>query len=290
MRWVRGGTFRMGSNDFGPLERPAHDATVQGFWMDTHPVTVAEFGAFAEATGYATVAEVPMGTHHQRPGSMVFNPTSRRVDLSDSGLWWKFVPGASWRSPAGHSSTLIGLDKDPVVHVAYEDAAAYCAWAGKSLPTEAEWERAARGGLDSKIYAWGDDFSSRGRLKANTWQGEFPVQNLLLDGYLWTSPVHTFASNKFGLYDMTGNVWEWTEDLIAARDLGSPACCTPVEALDDEDDSGSPRHVVKGGSYLCSENCRHYRPAARYGQPGRISACHIGFRCVVRSRGESSDG
>jgi len=174
----------MGSNDFDPLERPAHDTTVQGFWMDAYPVTVAEFGAFAEATGYATVAEVPMGTHHQRPGSMVFHSTSRRVDLSDPWQWWKFVPGASWRSPAGHSSTLVGLDKDPVVHVAYEDAAAYCAWAGKSLPTEAEWERAARGGLDSKVYAWGDDFSPRGRLKANTWQGEFPLQNLLSEGYL----------------------------------------------------------------------------------------------------------
>ena len=231
-----------------------------------------------------------MGIHHQRPGSMVFHPTSRSVDLRDPGLWWKFVPGASWRSPAGRSSTLIGLDKDPVVHVAYEDAAAYCAWAGKSLPTEAEWERAARGGLDSKVYAWGDDFSPRGRLKANTWQGEFPLQNLLSDGYLWTSPVRTFASNKFGLYDMTGNVWEWTEDLIRGEGLGTPPCCTPAEVHYGEGDSSSARRVVKGGSYLCSENCQHYRPAARYGQPGRIPTCHIGFRCVVRSRAGSRDG
>ena len=279
----------MGSNDFYEEERPVREVTVSGFWMDSHPVTVAEFRAFVDATGYVTCAERPLDPNSSPgadpdllvPGSVVFEPTQHAVDLDDFRLWWRYVPGASWRSPAGPSSTTHRLDHHPVVHVSYEDAAAYAAWAGKALSTEAEWELAACGGLSGKVFAWGDEFAPRGRYMANTWQGEFPWQNLLSDGYYGTSPVRAFPPNGFGLYDMTGNVWEWTEDFFRHPGVNVPTspCCAPHD-LDDS----TPRRVIKGGSHLCAPNyCLRYRPAARQAQAVDTATAHIGFRCVLRS-------
>ena len=220
MTWVPGGAFAMGSDAFYPEERPVRRVEVEGFWIDRHPVTVAQFGRFVGETGYVTVAERPLDPADYPeadpadlvPGSLVFRKTRGPVDLGDVRSWWRYVPGAFWRQPEGPESTAAGRQRHPVTHVAYEDAAAYAAWAGKELPTESEWERAARGGLEGAIFAWGDEIAPGGRLMANTWQGEFPWQNLRADGYEGTSPVGTFPPNGYGLYDMTGNVWEWTAD------------------------------------------------------------------------------
>jgi formylglycine-generating enzyme len=300
MPFVPGGTFRMGSDAFYPEERPAHRVTVDGFWMDEHPVTNAEFSRFVEATGYVTMAErAPDPTDYPGidpellvSGSLVFRPPPHRVSLRDFRAWWVYLPGACWRHPDGPGSILEGRENHPVVHVALEDAEAYAGWAGKSLPTEAEWEFAARGGLDGAVYVWGDEFAPEGRMMANTWQGEFPWRNLALDGYEGTSPVGTFPANGYSLYDMAGNVWEWTSDLFAPRHSKgvAKACCIPhnprvarpLEAAASPD-GGIPRRVVKGGSHLCAPNyCLRYRPAARQGEAVDTSACHIGFRCVVR--------
>jgi formylglycine-generating enzyme required for sulfatase activity len=234
MAWIPGGEFRMGSDDFYPEERPVRLAEVAGFWMDARPVTNAEFRRFAQATGYVTVAERRPNPDDYPgadarllvPGSLVFRPPPGRVPLDDPRRWWAYVPGACWRQPEGPGSNLGGRERHPVVHVAYEDAAAYAAWAGKALPTEAEWEFAARGGLEGAIYVWGDDFAPRGRLLANTWQGEFPWQNLKTNGYAGTSPVGKFPANGYGLYDMAGNVWEWTGDLYT-QPPAAHACCAP---------------------------------------------------------------
>ncbi|MEO8285306.1 MAG: formylglycine-generating enzyme family protein [Chloroflexota bacterium] len=305
MVWVPGGAFQMGSNDFYPEERPVHPATVVGFWMDKHPVTNAEFRRFVKATGYITVAERPPDPTNYPgvdpallvPGSLVFRRPPQRVSLRDFRAWWAYVPGAYWRRPEGPGSTLGGRDRHPVVHIAYEDAEAYAEWAGKSLPTEAEWESAARGGLVGAIYVWGDEFAPGGRMLANTWQGEFPWQNLGTDGYQGTSPVGSFPPNGYGLYDMAGNVWEWTVDFFTPRHANEShaACCAPhnarIEAAWDakqsnfpaERDEHIPRKVVKGGSHLCAPNyCLRYRPAARQGEAADTSTSHIGFRCIVR--------
>lgn len=303
MALIPGGTFLMGSNDFYPEERPVHAVSVDGFWMDEHPVTNAEFRRFVKATGYVTVAERPLDPADYPgadpdllvPGSLVFHQPQGRVSLDDYRAWWRYVPGASWIHPEGPGSTLDGRDRHPVVQVAYEDAEAYARWAGKSLATEAEWEFAARGGLEGAVFAWGDEFAPRGRLMANTWQGEFPVQNLLADGYAGTSPVGSFPPNGYGLYDVTGNVWEWTGDFFSAHhpDAAGDACCTPqnprVETAGQSYASGEPgehipRKVIKGGSHLCAPNyCLRYRPAARQGETIDTSTSHIGFRCVVRT-------
>jgi formylglycine-generating enzyme required for sulfatase activity len=263
---------------------------VDSFWIDACPVTVAEFAAFVQETGYVTVAERPPDTSVYPyadpallvPGSLVFRRTRGPVDLRDYRNWWAYVPGASWRHPEGPGSTTAGRERHPVTHVAHEDALAYAAWCGKSLPSEAEWEFAARGGLDRAIFAWGDSFAPAGRLMANTWQGEFPWQNLGLDGFESTSPVGSFPPNGLGLYDMTGNVWEWTADAFPPDHSLVQSCpnCVPslpvVESI--------PRHVIKGGSHLCAPNyCLRYRPAARQGEAVDTSTCHIGFRCVIRS-------
>jgi formylglycine-generating enzyme required for sulfatase activity len=288
MVWVPGGSFSMGSNDFYPEERPVHRESVEGFWIDEHPVTVAEFSRFVEATGHLTVAERPPDPAHYPgaepdllvPGSLVFRKTDGPVDLTDARNWWEWVPGAEWRRPEGPGSDAGGRETHPVVHVAYEDAAAYAAWAGKELPTEPEWELAARGGLEEATFTWGDEHEPNGRAMANAWQGEFPWQNLATDGYERTSPVKSFPANGFGLFDMAGNVWEWTADYFAARHsrAESHACCAPGEA-----DARIPRRVIKGGSYLCAPNyCLRYRPAARQGEAVDTSTAHIGFRCVVR--------
>jgi formylglycine-generating enzyme len=295
MVWVPGGGFLMGSDDFYPEERPVHRVEVDGFWMDSHPVTNAEFRRFVKATGHVTAAEHPPDPADYPdadpellvPGALVFRPTSGPVDLRDWRNWWAWVPGADWRHPEGPGSTLHGRDRHPVTQVAYADALAYAAFTGKALATEAEWERAARGGLEGKVFCWGDEFAPRGRMLANTWQGEFPWQNLLLDRYGGTSPVGTFPPNGYGLHDMAGNVWEWTSDFFT---MGHPEeaakpCCVPrnpqvaapvlAEAI--------PRRVIKGGSHLCAPSyCLRYRPAARQGEAVDTSTGHIGFRCVVR--------
>ena len=301
MAWIPGGTFRMGCDAFYPEERPVHRVAVDGFWIGVHPVTNDDFRRFVEATGYATVAErAPDPALYPGvdpallvPGSLVFRRPPHRVGLHDVRAWWAYVPGACWRSPEGPGSGLGGRERHPVVHVAYEDAEAYAAWAGRSLPTEAEWEFAARGGLDGAEYAWGDEPAPGGRMMANTWQGEFPWRNLAADGYEGTSPVGAFPGNGYGLYDMAGNVWEWTSDFFTPRHPAEVAksCCIPRNPRVAEPAGGSrgepgtaiPRRVVKGGSHLCAPSyCLRYRPAARQGQAVDSAACHIGFRCVVR--------
>jgi formylglycine-generating enzyme required for sulfatase activity len=283
---VPGGSFLMGSADFYPEERPVRRVTVDGFWMDSYPVTVAEFRRFIRETGYVTVAERPLDPAQYPdadpallvPGSLVFYQTSGPVDLRDVTQWWRYTPGADWRHPRGPGSTLQGLDLHPVTHVAAEDADAYAAWAGKELPTEAEWEYAARGGLEGAIFTWGDDPAPKGRAMANTWQGEFPWQNLKPPRKRGTSAVRGFPPNGFGLYDMAGNVWEWTSDDFTEQPAAH-ACCAPPGKPAER----IPRRVIKGGSHLCAPNyCLRYRPAARQGEAVDTSTAHLGFRCIAR--------
>ena len=296
MAWIPGGEFRMGSADFYPEEGPVHTVAVDGFWMDEHPVTVAEFRRFVKATGHVTNAEIaPEAADYPGadpallvPGSLVFHMTRGPVALNDFRNWWSWVPGADWAHPDGPDSNVGGRERHPVTHVAYADVLAYAAWAGKELPTEAEWEFAARGGLDGAVYPWGDDFAPKGKMMANTWQGEFPWQNLLLDKFAGTSPVGSFAPNGYGLYDVAGNVWEWTCDPFTANHQ-KDQCCAPsrTEAKTDEP---IPRRMIKGGSHLCAPNyCLRYRPAARQSEAEDTSTCHLGFRCIVRAQAPSAD-
>ena len=309
MRFVPGGRFDMGDERFYPEERPIRRVEVDGFWMDENPVTAAEFRRFVRATRYVTVAEWPLDPADYPdadpellvPGSLVFRKTSGRVNLDDVRSWWEYVPGAYWKRPGGPGTTINGRDRHPVVHIAHEDAGAYARWAGKDLPTEAEWEFAARGGLDGAVFSWGDEHSPGGTPMANTWQGEFPWQNLKLDGFEGTSPVGSFPPNGYGLYDMCGNVWEWTSDRFALRnsreEAASPCCAPrgPQAAPEDADAAGQqaahiPRNVIKGGSHLCAPNyCLRYRPAARQAEAVDTSTGHIGFRCVIRERDAFAD-
>lgn len=302
MVFVPGGTFAMGSNEHYPEEAPVHRVTVDGFWMDPTPVTNAQFREFVAATGHVTFAEIAPDPrdypgalpHMLKPGSLVFSPPSGPVNLRDWSQWWEFRFGANWHHPYGGNSRIKGLDDHPVVHVAYSDAEAFAAWAGKELPTEAEWEFAARGGLEGAEYAWGDEFTPGEKQMANTWQGAFPHENLGLDGYEHTSPVRTFPANGHGLYDMIGNVWEWTTDwYVPKHPADAPkACCIPenprAPAREQSYDPCQPRikiprKVLKGGSHLCAPNyCRRYRPAARHPEPIDTSASHVGFRCIMR--------
>jgi formylglycine-generating enzyme len=293
MTWIPGGTFAMGAEHFYPEETPVRRVTIDGFWIDRAPVTVAQFRRFATETRYVTVAERPLDPADYPdvdpaalvPGSLVFHKTPGPVDLRDVRSWWRYVPGAYWHRPEGPGSSAAGRQRHPVTHVAYEDAAAYATWAGKELPTEAEWERAARGGLEGAIFAWGDELAPNGRMMANSWQGEFPWQNLRIDGYEGTSPVSVFPPNGYGLYDMTGNVWEWTTDYFAGHgEAAEHACCVPGAQPGET----IPRRVIKGGSHLCAPNyCLRFRPAARQGEAVDTSTTHIGFRCVVRATGRS---
>jgi len=303
MVWIPGGTFRMGSDEHYPEEAPVHKASVDGFWMDRTPVTNSDFQRFVDATGYLTLAEIPPRAEDYSgalpemlyAGSMVFIKPRHRVDLRVCN-WWQFLRGADVRRPLGPESSIDGLENHPAVHVAYRDVEAYAKWAGKELPTEAEWEFACRGGLDGAPYSWGDELYRDGRHMANTWQGEFPWQNLRSDGYERTSPVDAFPPNSYGLLDMIGNVWEWTTDWYHPRhtDERQKACCIPRNPRGGREDASYepgqtavriPRKVLKGGSHLCAPNyCRRYRPAARYAHPVDTSTCHVGFRCIVRPR------
>lgn len=304
MAWIAGGTFRMGSDRHYPEERPVHRVTVAGFWIDRTPVTNRQFRDFVRATGYVTVAETkpdpkdyPRALPHMlKAGSLVFTPPNHPVDLRLWGQWWAFTFGANWRRPYGPGSSIKGVDDHPVVHVAYADVEAYARWAGKEMPTEAEWEFAARGGLDQAEFAWGDELTPGGRHMANTWQGAFPFQNTRDDGYERTSPVGSYPMNGYGLYDMIGNVWEWTSDFYAEKHPAdaAKACCIPVNPRGGPEEQSYdpcqpeiriPRKVVKGGSHLCAPDyCRRYRPAARHPQPVDTAMSHVGFRCIIRER------
>jgi formylglycine-generating enzyme required for sulfatase activity len=308
MRWIPGGEFTMGTDsDIGKRdEKPAHRVRVDRFWMDETDVTNAQFRRFVEATGYVTTAEKPIdadeilrqsppGTPRPpkdrlAPGSLVFVPTGGPVNLSAPNAhraWWKWTPGADWRHPEGPDSNLEGKDDHPVVHVSWFDAVAYAKWAGKRLPTEAEWEFAARGGLDAKPYVWGDDKPTDTNVHANIWQGDFPYRNTAADGYKRTSPVKAFPPNGYGLYDMAGNVWQWCGDWYQAdlyrQRAGRGVIVNPTgpaRSLDPRQPF-TPQRVQKGGSFLCCEAyCTRYRPGARHGCSPDTGMSHMGFRCV----------
>lgn len=307
MRWVDGGVFAMGSAAFYPEEAPVRQVRVDGFWIDETPVTNAQFGEFVAATGHITVAEIipdpkiypGLTAESARAGSLVFHKPAGPVDMDDPGNWWRFVDGACWNRPFGPDSDLSGLDDHPVVHIAHADAAAYARWAGKTLPREAEFEFAARGGLDGCEFAWGDSLAPDGQMLANYWQGLFPFANQCLDGWEGTSPVRSFPPNFYGLYDMIGNVWEWTDDWwgVGGHPTKKSKCCTIDNprgaARANSFDPAQPdvriaRKVIKGGSHLCAANyCQRYRPAARHPEMVDTSTTHIGFRCVVRGGGQS---
>jgi formylglycine-generating enzyme len=316
MVWVPGGEFAMGTDDAEayPAERPAHHVTVDGFWMDETEVTNEQFAKFVDATHYVTIAErvpvweelkkqLPPGTAKPSAdklvaGALVFTPPKNPPTRDDPSLWWTWTPGASWRHPEGPGSDLDGREKHPVVQVAYADAVAYAAWAGKRLPTEAEWEFAARGGLQGKRYAWGDEFRPGGKIMANVWQGPFPNHNTNEDGFGRTSPVKSFPPNGFGLYDMIGNVWEWCADWYDAtspEQLASLGLCHnpagPSRSFNPREPHSQQR-VTKGGSFLCAENyCSNFRPSARRGTDDDTGMSHLGFRCVVSPKElEKTDG
>jgi len=304
MAWIPGGDFQMGTNDANSManERPAHPVHVNGFWMDETPVTNAQFKKFIDATGYKTTAErpidweqmktqVPPGTPKPpdealNPGSLVFVPPNGPMDLNDLSAWWRWTPGASWQHPEGPSSDLKGRENEPAVQVSWDDAVAYAKWAGKRLPTEAEWEFAAHGGTTTR-YFWGDKFDPK---KANTFTGTFPYRNTATDGYVGRSPVKAFPPNGYGLYDMAGNVWNWCSDVYRADTHAKLAetkgCCLnpkgPASTFDPTRPVGeSLERVIKGGSYLCNEAyCESYRPTARRGTPPDTATEHVGFRCV----------
>jgi len=290
---IPGGTFAMGSDDFYPEERPVHPVRVSPFLLDRAPVTVAQFSRFVEETGYVTVAErrpdprdyPEVDPQFLVPGALVFTGSRGPVPLQDPSQWWTWVPGASWRSPEGPGSRVSDRDDHPVTQVSLEDATAYANWAGRRLPTEAEHERAARGGTDTTIYAWGDERCPDGQHLANTWQGPFPYWNTVEDGWPTTSPVGTFAANPYGAVDLIGNVWEWTSDRWTSHhpQAATSPCCVPSDPQNLHTGQARPRDafVVKGGSHLCApEYCLRYRPAARQPQDRDSATTHIGFRCA----------
>lgn len=309
MTWVEGGEFSMGS-DFRLArtdEQPIHRVRVEGFWIDTTEVTNAQFREFVEATGYVTVAEkpptveeimeqLPPGTPPPKQedlvaASLVFTPPNRPVPLNNVAAWWSWSPGADWRHPSGPDSSIEGKDDYPVVHVAWYDAVAYCEWAGKRLPTEAEWEYAARGGLDGKPFTWGDEPLSEEKPQANIWQGNFPNKNTVADGYETAAPVKQFPANGYGLFDMGGNVWEWTADwfrrdtyALRVKQIGKSSVAVnpqgPRESF-DPNQPYTPQRSTRGGSFLCNDSyCSSYRPSARMGCSPDTGLSHTGFRCV----------
>jgi formylglycine-generating enzyme len=295
MVWIKGGSFRMGSDHHYPEEAPTFMASVEGFWIDPFLVTNEQFSQFVKDTGYVTLAERPARAEDYpgalpellQPSSVVFQKPRKRVDMGNHFNWWTYVAGANWRHPEGPETSIDHRMQHPVVHVAFEDAEAYAKWIGKELPTEAEWEFAARGGLEAATYAWGEDLTPDGKHMANVWQGDFPWQNLRSDGYERTSPVGQFPANGYGVFDMIGNVWEWTNDWYSKHTTGG-CCGVAKRTLEQSYDPQLPairipRKVIKGGSFLCAPvYCRRYRPAARMAQPVDTSTCHVGIRLVVR--------
>ena len=290
MVWIPGATYEMGSNDHYAEERPVHPVTVDGFWIDQYPVTNERFRRFVEETGHVTFAEIPPNPkdypgaqpHMLYAGSLVFVKPAGPVDLTNFANWWTFMRGADWRHPTGPKSSLGGRKRHPVVHVTFGDAEAFARWDGKELPTEAEWEYAARGGLVGRDFAWGDELSPGGAVLANTWQGPFPWRSDDPDGHDRTSPVGSYPPNGYGLHDMIGNVWEWTRTRWSVNHAGAvedvSPCCGGSLRLGETD-----RMVSKGGSHLCSPlYCQRYRPAARQGNGANDSTSHLGFRCVRR--------
>ena len=281
MVWVEGGSYIRGAGALYPEEGPQQEIRVDGFWIDKFEVTNARFREFVEATGYVTVAErTPEPKHFPeidpallQPGSVVFTmPTDSAGKLTQ---WWRFVPGANWREPTGPGSSIEGEENYPVVHITHQDALAFARWLGHTLPTEAQWEYAARGGLDREVFAWGDEYLVGGKHQANTWQGVFPVMNANEDSFPGAAPVGCFPANGYGLYDMIGNVWEWVDDWYY------PVYGQQGTTGHDPRQPGVPVKVIKGGSYLCAENyCQRYRPAARHAQETTLGAAHIGFRTV----------
>jgi formylglycine-generating enzyme required for sulfatase activity len=306
MVWIDGGTYVMGAAEQSNTRdaMSPQKVKVDGFWMDETEVTNASFKKFVDETGYITIAErpidweelkklLPEGTpkpaeEDLQPGSLVFTPPERAIPLDNYARWWSWVKNANWRHPEGPASNIINKDNFPVVHIAYEDAAAYAKWAGKRLPTEAEWEFAARGGLNEKEFAWGDELLPDGKYMANFFQGEFPYQNSGRDGFVKAAPVKSFLPNKYGLYDMIGNVWELCNDFYEVKPF-DPHCCAsnlienpkgPLETIDPNDPLAI-KHVSKGGSFLCSSQyCSNYKPSGRLGSSYDSGMNHTGFRCV----------
>ena len=308
MVWIAGGEFQMGSNEdaremCGVTDtvldtQPVHRVRVDGFWIDATEVTNEQFARFVAATGYLTVAErAPKPEEYPGvpasalvPASAVFRPPPHPVPLDNAAQWWVYLPGADWRHPEGPGSTLLHRENHPVVHVAHEDAVAYATWCGKRLPTEAEWEFAARGGLEGAAYPWGSALTPGGRWMANIWQGDFPVRNSKEDGFEGTAPVGSYPPNHYGLYDMAGNVWEWTSDWyrpdtyaraaqagVVARNPPGPS---EAESFDPQE-PGVPKRVLRGGSFLCTaQYCTRYKVAARGKGAPATSSSHLGFRCV----------
>jgi sulfatase modifying factor 1 len=299
--WIPGKTFQMGSDKHYPEEAPAHPVTVDSFWIEAAPVTNRQFAAFVQVTGHVTVAEkVPDSRQYPgalpsmlRAGSLTFMPP-KTVSGPDISQWWAFKFGSNWKHPYGGRSDIRGKLDHPVVHVAYSDALAYAGWAGRDLPTEAEWELAARGGTDDTEFAWGDTFMPDGQPMANTWHGVFPTSSTKVAGADRTSPIGIYPANGYGVYDMIGNVWEWTSDFWSTHhpQPAASSCCIPQNprggSIDDSFDPNLPdiriaRRVLKGGSHLCAPNyCRRYRPAARHAEPEDTSTSHVGFRCIKR--------
>ena len=291
MKYIPGGTFLMGSDDF-PDSRPVHKVTVDPFYMDAHEVTNAEYARFVEATGYKTIAERPLNPADYPgvpvdklvPGSAVFTPTPTSVSLDNPLQWWNYVAGADWAHPEGPGSSIKGRENLPVVHVSYEDAAAYARWAGKRLPTEAEWEFAAQGGRGNHTYYWGDQLKPGNKWVANIYQGSFPNKNLNEDGYVGAAPVKSFPANPYGLYDMDGNVWEWCQDLYRPDAYQTTAATNPKGPADsyDPDEPGAVKRVQRGGSFLCSdEYCIRYKAGSRGKGEVTSGSDNLGFRCVV---------
>jgi formylglycine-generating enzyme required for sulfatase activity len=296
MVWIPGGEFWMGGPDGFPDAQPSHRVSVDGFWMDRTEVTNAQYAAFVAATRYVTVAErTPRAEDYPGalpemlvPGSAVFVATGRPVPLGDQLRWWRYVKGADWRHPEGPGSGIRGRDRYPVVHVAYEDAVAYARWQGGRLPTEAEWERAARGGLDRQPYVWGSEFRPGGRYQANTWQGRFPARDEGADGHAGLSAVGSYPPNAYGLVDMAGNVWEWCADwyrpdYYAALAAAGPVARNPQGPPDsfDPDEPGTPKRVHRGGSILCTDQyCTRYMPGTRGKGAPDTGTSHLGFRVV----------
>jgi formylglycine-generating enzyme required for sulfatase activity len=306
MLWLAGGEFAMGTDDpdADSAEHPAHEVHLDGFWIDRTEVTNAEFRRFVEATGYLTTAErpvdweqlktqVPPGTPRPTddqlvPGSLVFSQPGYPVQLDNIANWWKWIPGTSWRHPDGPGTSIAKRDYYPVVHVSWEDAIAYARWAGKRLPTEAEWEFASRGRHQRTRYAWGDEFKPGGVFLANTWQGHFPETSTNDDGFPLLAPVKSFPPNDYGLYDMIGNVWEWCSDWYRPDTYRLDSRLTTVvnptgpDKSYDPDEPYQPKRVIRGGSFLCSPNyCTNYRPSARRGAATDSGMSHLGFRCVL---------